>query len=342
MSSKDYRQLAREVINKEKWWDLLSRFIDVLRINLFVVDNQGLIILPPEEGRYGGRLLTDHSLKFDLVDDSVHVDAQFERNGDFLEAYNRFDLHSFAIPINTDGQIIAYMVVGPVVLNKRLSGSDYEAMAVKFGCDKGDLLNELGGIRVVSNIMINSILDLLSEIVRDNIELSLRKKELSEIKSDMGGGIKEFTEKANEIYSTVYFDELLVTLLDVALKMTKAECGSIMVKDVRQNELTIKASRGLDSEKVQNARIKLGEGIAGIAAQVNESFIIHGTEGDNRIKPFLKRPEIKEALVMPLSKHEDVFGVLSLHTERDGGKIDANLENLQYLSKLMSVAFLLE
>jgi hypothetical protein len=343
MSAKDYRELAREVINKEKWWDLLSRFIDVLRINIFVVDNQGLIVLPPEEGRYGGRLLTDRSLKFDLVDDSIHIEAQFERNGYFLEAYNRFDLHSFAIPINMDDRIIAYMVVGPVILNKRLPGPDYEAMAEEFGCDKGDLLSELGGIRVLSNVMINSILDLLSEIVRDNIELSLRKRELSEIKSDMGGGAsKEFTEKANEIYSTVYFDELLVTLLDVALKITRAECGSIMVKDALRNELTVKVSRGLDAEKARNATIKLGEGIAGIAAQTNESFIIRGIEGDNRIKAFLKRPEIKEALVMPLSERENVFGVLSLHTKSDGGKIDANLENLQYLSKLMSSVFLPE
>ena len=49
----------REVIDKEKWWDMLSHFIDVLRINIFVVDGQGQIILPPEKGRYGGRLLTD-------------------------------------------------------------------------------------------------------------------------------------------------------------------------------------------------------------------------------------------------------------------------------------------
>jgi len=228
------------------------------------------------------------------------------------------------------------MIIGPVVLNKRLSGADYEAMAEKYGCDKAEALNELGGIRVISNVMINSILDLLSEIVRDNIELSLRKKELHKIKTDSGALSEEFKEAAQEIYSTVYLDELLATLLDVALKMTNAECGSIMVRDAEQ--LTVKASRGLDSQEAQGARTKLGEGIAGIAAKENTSFVIHGTEGDNRIKHFLKRPDIKEALVMPLEDKSRVFGVLNLHTKREGGKIEGNLNNLQYLSKLLSSA----
>lgn len=339
MKSEELRQLAHEVINKEKWWDMLSRFIDVLRVNIFVIDVQGRIILPSEEERYGGRLLTDRSLKFDLADDSIDIDKQFEREGKFFESCNRFGLSSFAIPVTVNGdQVIAYMIIGPIILNKRLSGSDYEKMAAEEGCDKDGLLDELGGIRVVSNVMINSILDLLSEIVRDNIDLSLRKKELKEIKSDSGGLSEKLTETAQEIYSTVYLDELLVTLLDVALKMTNTECGSIMVRDAQSEEMVIKASRGLDSQSIQETKIKFGEGVAGVAALENATFIIRGTQGDNRIKHFLKRPDIKEALVMPLKDKDRVFGVLSLHTKKEGGEIEENLDNLRYLSRLLSSA----
>lgn len=339
MSSKDFRQLAREVINKEKWWDMLSRFIDVLRINIFVVSSQGLVILPPEEGRYGGRLLTDKALKFDLINDSIDIEKQFEPHGVFFESCNRYNLSCFAIPIRVEGgQVVAYMIVGPVILNKRLSGSDYEEMAEERGCNKGELLSELGGIRVASNVMINSILDLLSEIVRDNVELSLKKRELNQVKADSEGGDAEYAETAKEIYSTVYLDGLLATLLDVALKMTNAECGSIMVQDVKQNELTIKVSRGLDARAIQKSKVKLGEGVAGIAAQDNTSFIIRGTEGDNRIKKYLKRPDIKEALVMPLSNSERVFGVLNLHTKKEGGEINKSFNNLKYLSELLTSA----
>jgi len=339
MSSKEFRQLAREVINKEKWWDMLSRFIEVLRINIFVVDSRGLIILPPEERRYGGRLLTDKKLKFDLMSDSIDVDKQFEPHGMFFESSNYYNLSCFAIPIKVEGgQTVAFMIIGPIILNKRLSGSDYEAMAEEHRCDKGELLSELGGIRVTSNVMISSILDLLSEIIRDNIELSLKKKELNRIKTDSEGVNAEYTETAKEIYSTVYLDGLLATLLDVALKMTNAECGSIMVQDENQDELTIKVSRGLDMQATQNTKIKLGEGVAGIAAADNTSFIIRGTEGDNRIKKYLKRPDIKEALVMPLSKESKVFGVLNIHTKKEGGTIKKSFNNIKYLSELLSSA----
>jgi len=339
MSPKEFRQLAREVINKEKWWDMLSRFIEVLRINIFVVDNRGLVILPPEERRYGGRLLTDKALKFDLMSDSIDIDKQFEPHGAFFESCNYYNLSCFAIPIKIEGgQTVAFMIIGPIILNKRLSGSDYEAMAEEHRCDKGELLSELGGIRVASNVMVSSILDLLSEIVRDNIELSLKKKELNRIKTDSEGVNAEYTETAKEIYSTVYLDGLLATLLDVALKMTNAECGSIMVQDANQDELTIKVSRGLGPQATRNTRIKLGEGVAGIAAKDNTSFVIRGTEGDNRIKKYLKRPDIKEALVMPLSKDRKVFGVLNLHTKKDGCEINKNFNNLKYLSELLSSA----
>jgi len=338
MSSKEFKRLAREVINKEKWWDMLSRFIDVLRINIFVVDHEGLVVLPPEERRYGGRLLTDRALKFDLIDDAVNIAEQFEPQGAFFESRNRYGLTNFAIPITLNGgAAIAYMIVGPLILNRRLTGSEYEKMADEAGCDLNELLNELGGIRVVSNIMVNSILALLSEIVRDGIELSLKEKELDQIKSGTEGYSKEVTKTAQEIYSTVYFDELLITLLDLALKMTNAECGSIMVKDAK-DELTIKASRGIDLSRVQNVRIRPGDGVAGIAAAEDLSFMIHGTEGDARIKPYLSRPDIKEAFVMPLKDKDKVFGVLSLHTKQGGGCIKGNVDNLQYLSKLMSSA----
>jgi len=340
MTAKDFRQLAREVINKEKWWEMLSRFIDVLRINIFVIDSRGLVILPPEERRYGGRLLTDPTLKFDLLNDSIDIKVHFEQQGAFLESCNRYHLSSFAIPIKVEGgQTIAYMIIGPVILNKRLSGSDYEEMAKENGCDKNELLSELGGVRVVSNLMINSILNLLSEIVRDNIELSLKKKELNIIKSNVEENLtEELTETAKEIYSTVYTDGLLATLLDLALKMTNAEHGSIIVKDAGEDHFTIKVSRGLNSTVAQNTKIKLGEGVSGIAAQYNTSFVIHGTQGDNRIKHLLKRPDIKEALVMPLTNKKQVFGVLNLHTKKDGGKLKNNLNNLKYLSELLSSA----
>jgi hypothetical protein len=325
MNNEQSKKVAHQVINKEKWWDILSRFIEVLRINIFIVDDSGQIILPPEEGKYGGRLLVDRSLGFDLIHDAFDFEKQFQKQGSFLVSENRFKLNCFAIPISSrSAKTIAYMIVGPVILNRRLDSLRYQDFAKEVGVDQNDLLAEINEIRVISNVMINSILDLLSEIVQDNVEFSMRKLEAMEQKKSKEKTLpKKFDDVAEEIYSTVRLDELLATLLDIALNMTGTECGSIMVMDKKQKNLTIKVSRGLDEKRVQEAHVKIGEGISGIAAKQKSSFVITGQEGNKKINHLLNR----------------VFGILNLHTKTQGSQIEANLDNLQYLSKLLSSAF---
>src|SRR3989338_4252095 len=332
------RQLALKIINKEKWWDILSRFIDVLHINIFIVDRKGLTILPPEKGKYGGRLLTERSLGFHPAQEPAEFLKKFEQYWSYLEYTSPLNLHQFAIPIGMGGEggPLGFMIVGPVILDKRLKSTEYEALAHGLNIPLEDFINEINGLRIVSNVMMNSILDLLYEIVKNNIELSsIKRHTQTEGKEGFPERIKE---AANDLYSTVCLDELLVTLLDLALKMTNTECGSIMVVDQeKQGDLTIKVSRGLKEEQVKNARVRIGEGISGLAAKENRQFVIHGQQGgDSRIEPFLQRPEIQHSLVMPLMAKRRIFGVLNLHTREAQCSIESNIENLRYLSNLLS------
>ncbi len=339
MHSQHIREVAQKVINKDKWWDTLSRFIEVLRINLCIVDTHGLVLLPPEEGKFGGRLLTDPRLGFDLLLDNADVLDSFEYQGKYMEAVNQYDLHSFLIPmVMEEDKTIAYMIVGPVILNQRLMNEEYLKMAQKYTNRPKKVMEAFNEMRVVSNVMVNSILDLLSEIVKDNIDLSIKKKELEKIKSQKGVLPKEFSDIAQEIYTTVRQDELLATLLDISLKMTNTECGSIMVVDENSKEMTIKVSRGIDSNRIHNTRVKWGEGISGLAAKRNECFVIHGDQCNNRIKPLCQRLDVKHSVVLPLRDRHKVFGVINLHTKIQD-EINDNLENLQYLSRLFSSAF---
>jgi len=341
MKPEEIKKLTQEIIHKHKWWDMLSRFIDVLRINLFIIDIQGLVLLPPEEAKHGGRLLTDTGLGFDINQDSIDFEKKFQQDGEYYEASHRYGLHSFAIPVRVrDDFVIAYVVVGPVILNKRLKDSQYQAEAKENGINESELLGIMNEVRVVSQVMMISILNLLSEIIRDNIELSLHNKRVAEEKINGKSLPGKLDKVAEEIYSSVRLDELLVTLLDVAIKMTETEGGSIMVVDDKQKDLTIKVSRGLDAKAIRNARVKIGEGIAGLAAKEKSSFVLDGQKSENnRVQKLLKRPKIKHALVMPLMDKKKVFGVLNLHTMKEENKIQENLDNLQYLSRLLSSAF---
>ena len=121
---------------------------------------------------------------------------------------------------------------------------------------------------------VKSILDLLTEITRDIIELHFEKKKLAQMRINQEALPKKVSEVAQEIYARIHLDELLVTLLDIAMRMTNTECGSIMILE-EGDELSIKASRELRT-LILKKKIRLGQGISGIAAQEGKSFIIHG------------------------------------------------------------------
>ncbi len=341
MNSESLRQLATELINREKWADILQHFIDVLRINIFLLDTQGKVILPPCQDKYGGEFLTNMVLGLDLMNKPAEFLENFEQQGLYMEAHHQFDLNSFAIPVTAkDDLVIAYLIVGPVILNKKWQNEDYENLALKLNIDPSGLLDTVNEIRVVSYVTAKSILDLLAEVLKYGIQLNLQKKELNKMRLNKDVISKEVSEAAQDIYSSIYFDELLVTLLDVALSMTKTECGSIMIIDNEKGDLIIKVSRGIDNNRARNTRLKVGEGIAGLAVKDNAPFVISGTQGDNRIKHLLKRPDIKHALVMPLVSQNNVFGVLNLHTKKAENVLSEteSLEIVSHLSKLASAA----
>ncbi len=334
MSKKDIitnRQLALKIINKTRWENILSRFSDVLRINIFVVDSQGEIILPPNKIKYGARLLFEPILGVNLLEPVVEtLKKNIDYNAKYIEVTGKFNLHIYAIPIIIPSKrIIAYMIIGPIILNKRMENYEYSRLAEMMNIDKDDVLDEINMTRVVSNVMMNSILELLADIVKNGVELSLQKWK--------GGAIsdKEIILSSNKMAEDK-LKEYLATLLELSLNITNAESGSIMLMDENKNTLSVRVAKGPGTEKTQGSKQRLGEGIAGVAAKENSLFIINGQHGDNRIRHLLKRPEIKQSIVMPLSDKNKVLGVLNLHTQKVDTKVVDTADKLKYISKLLT------
>ena len=337
----DLRLTAQKLIKKDKWWETLSRFINVLRINLFIIDCDGFILLPPEEGRFGGGLLTKPANNLGLFDNGIVSLDQFRQQGAYLECATHYGLSCSAIPIKlSDNTILAYLVVGPVIHGRKPDMEGIRDEAKARGQEVEGLAAELNEVRVVSPLMLNSILDLLNEIIRDSIQLSTKEEELKEykVRTAKKDVSKELSDVAEQIYSTVRLDELLVILLDVALKITETERGSIMVLDESNQELELKISRGLDKKIPSSSKQRLGEGLSGLAVKQNKTFLITENRSDDEIKPLLKHPELKESVILPLQAKDKVFGVLNLSTKSSSSKISENLDNLQYLTQLLSSA----
>jgi putative methionine-R-sulfoxide reductase with GAF domain len=120
------------------------------------------------------------------------------------------------------------------------------------------------------------------------------------------------------------------------MAITQAECGSIMLLNNLTQELNILTYKGVDLHKVQDIPVKLGEGIAGLAAQKKESFVINEGKSNNRIRHLLKKPELKCAVVLPIMKNnKDVLGVMNISTHQENSRLATHSQ--QMLKNLVEI-----
>jgi signal transduction histidine kinase/HD-GYP domain-containing protein (c-di-GMP phosphodiesterase class II) len=105
--------------------------------------------------------------------------------------------------------------------------------------------------------------------------------------------------------------ELMVELIAELLNVKRA---SLMMVDDDGRELRIDTAIGLDEDVVQNARVKLGESIAGLVAQENNAYLVQDVGRDRRLREVAggRRYESKSFLSVPVRKDGRVVGVINV------------------------------
>ena len=326
-----------ENIFSHRCWDVLCKVRDVLKINVFIFGDNKNILIPPEKNRYGWRLLMDSSIGFNFFNksnDSLFVRSQLY--GKYFELKNCFNLYCMDIPVYFAGNIVGNIMIGPMIMNKRLSADKYAEMAEKFEVDGSALINDIHEIRVISNVMARSILELIDEIAINNVIISTAYgTDIQAVPVTDAAKCAGIDDNQNVSAGQRMVD--LEGFLKNILKLANVECGSIMLFDRNKKELIIKAAKGLNTNVV-GLGVKLGEGISGVAAKERRSFLIEEKNidrVDNRIAHLLDRKDIKRSLVLPLID-DSVQGVLNLHTKKAGDLIDVNRDSINYFSKLFA------
>ena len=326
-----------QIINNNKLNQILKNFIDVLRINIFLINTQGHTILVPKTDYFGSKILASSSVG---INKKENILFKFKKEGDYLRYQDSFDLEYFAIPINSENTQIAYMIIGPVILNKKLEKLEYEKRAKNCKINIDEFSEFIDELRVVSFINLKTILDLLSEVSKYTVQINLKNQKLN-IKRQHGTILtKTITDLAKDINESIDLDELLVPLLEMSLAMTQTECGSIMIINPETKELTIRVSRGIPEERILHTKQKVGEGIAGIAASENITFFISNQQENNRIDHLLKRPEIKTSIILPIqNQSKQTMGVLNLHTKKENIRLAENKDDvIRKLNNLTTAA----
>jgi len=131
----------------------------------------------------------------------------------------------------------------------------------------------------------------------------------------------EILEKlSRKISSILEKEELLRLIVSVYVEMAKVKKVSLMLIDENTNELKMQAARGINRENFERIKFKVGEGVAGKAAQSGKVFCLDDVRKSPDYKLFNpKREKTKESLlVMPLKVKEKVLGVINLSDKLSG------------------------
>jgi putative nucleotidyltransferase with HDIG domain len=199
--------------------------------------------------------------------------------------------------------------IGPFYLNERPENSteDYPILdEVKLG----------GAIDSV-----NSFFTQMVELSYEKIELARKEKILSVLE-----------EASNKMNSGIEFQHILESMMDTAIEITGATCGSLLLRKDNKNYLEVVVARGKFPQEVKKIRVPLGHGITGWVAANRVPMNVPNV----LLEPlFIETPEtIYSELAVPLFVSDNLIGVVAV----DSSELDAfSKEDIAYLSTLSSM-----
>lgn len=327
-------------IKKDLWWDILSRLIQILKINLFLVDTNGSLILPPDDRRYGGSLYLDSTYLFSHYPNDHHFLKKFTSHGKTsMKAEQRFGLTSYAIAIQPKVNLtIGYLILGPVIMGKRKEASEIQQLCREYQYEDFDRLYQLySGIKIFEDGLMHSTIELLAEMIKESLLIPEEESQITHFLDQSHLGLasenEDLKQEALNIVHQIHYDEILTALLDLAIKLARAESGSIMIYNKIKQHFRIRVSRAVSADFI-NHKIPFDQTIAAEVVKHKKTIFLKNHR--SQYQHFLKRPEIKVSIILPLLRHEDVFGVLNLCSSREDNLIARNRQNLEYLTHFFS------
>ncbi len=151
-------------------------------------------------------------------------------------------------------------------------------------------------------------------------------------KAELLQALHEVVESVN---LTIDPDELFTRMLEIAMGVTGADGGSLMLLDAERGELRIRVACGVEPELWPKIRVPLGQGVAGRAAAEARPIKIRGRADREQFKLSRDRPDVESALCVPLVHGGRVLGVLNLHhTSRADAFDDDDLSFAEQLGRL--------
>jgi ligand-binding sensor protein len=324
----------RSLVNLEEWQKIQDSFSEVLEVTLRTISSNGkLLSRVSRPTRLCDKVLPDNPFYSDFCGSCVSKIDIKNLTGIKEEASFKcsFGLDLFVVPITGVGnRIIAHIILGPVILNRRKNSSEYAKEAEKLGIKLEELMDTLIEIKVFSYNKIYSISKLLGDVFSHMVQTGYHKKRLGEMAPEI--------MEMDPLFLRYYEEKILNSMLNACMLALDTDSGSVMTLDRKTHMLHIKAAAKLDEDIVQNTNIKVGEGIAGVVAATAEPVILPKDVNKNGLSGRMKRRYIKSSMIVPFpkEKNHDVYGVINLNMIRKN--INFSKKDIAFVQELINLA----
>jgi len=156
--------------------------------------------------------------------------------------------------------------------------------------------------------------------------------------------IKHLFAGISKLITTVQnIDEVLSKIMDEVELFFNPTNWSLLRLDDATNELFFEIVKGIDSTKVKEIHLKLGEGIAGKVAKTGETVLV---EDVSKSKEFSSKVDkasgfvTKSIVAVPIVFGDRIFGVIQLINKTDGSNFsERDLFVLETIGKFSGIAF---
>jgi len=152
--------------------------------------------------------------------------------------------------------------------------------------------------------------------------------------------IEALAKIANLITSGLYLEELLRLIVQVTAETMNSKISSLMLLDPDSKELVVKATQSISEAYNKKPNLKLGEGIAGLAAQDNKLICVLDVKEDNRYlnRDIAKKEGLCSLASVPLAVKNRVIGALNCYTSKKHKFTKQELAVLTVLANQAAVA----
>jgi sigma-B regulation protein RsbU (phosphoserine phosphatase) len=142
-------------------------------------------------------------------------------------------------------------------------------------------------------------------------------------------------EVADVVNTTLDLDTTLQRVAELVRKVIDYEIFAILLLNEKTQELRIRFSIGHPPELAEKMRIKVGEGVTGLAAQRGEAVLVNNVAEESRYISSL--PRVKSELAVPLIIKNRVIGVIDIEAPQRDYFTEAHKRLLVLIASRMAI-----